>query len=137
MIRPDLTLRGSVSSLAIIAATSVLGVHSAYAQQQAAPAAEAPTPEAQATSETAPSVSEVVVTGSTSRRTLLNASVAITAVNQVELQQRAPRNTADILETVPGIFVESTAGPVSNNYSVRGLPGEANSSFVCSRTACR
>ncbi len=122
LIRPTLTLRGSVSSLAIIAATSVLGVHSAYAQQAAPPVATT-TPDAQATSETAPSVSEVVVTGSTSRRTLLNASVAITAVNQVELQQRAPRNTADILETVPGIFVESTAGPVSNNYSVRGLPG--------------
>lgn len=71
----------------------------------------------------ASSVNEIVVTGSTSKRTLLNASVAVTQVSNADLQQKAPRNTADILETIPGIFVEATAGPVSNNYSVRGLPG--------------
>jgi len=68
-------------------------------------------------------LSTVVVTGSTSQRTLLNASVAITAINSADLEQKAPRNTVDVLEMVPGIFVEGTAGPVSNNYSVRGLPG--------------
>jgi iron complex outermembrane recepter protein len=65
----------------------------------------------------------VVVTGSTSKRTLLDASVAITAVNSAALDQKAPRTTVDVLELIPGIFVEGTAGPVSNNYSVRGLPG--------------
>ena len=65
----------------------------------------------------------VVVTGSTSRRTLLDASVAITSISNDDLEQKAPRNTADVLEMVPGIYVEGTAGPVSNNYSVRGLPG--------------
>jgi iron complex outermembrane receptor protein len=65
----------------------------------------------------------VVVTGSTSKRTLLDASVAITSISADQLEQKAPRNTADVLELVPGIYVEGTAGPVSNNYSVRGLPG--------------
>jgi iron complex outermembrane recepter protein len=65
----------------------------------------------------------VVVTGSTSQRTLLNASLAVTAINESALDQRAPRTTVDVLQMVPGIFVEGTAGPVSNNYSVRGLPG--------------
>jgi iron complex outermembrane receptor protein len=65
----------------------------------------------------------VVVTGSTSKRTLLDASVAITSINNAALEQKAPRTTVDVLELVPGIFVEGTAGPVSNNYSVRGLPG--------------
>ncbi len=74
-------------------------------------------------------VNEVVVTGSTSKRTLLDASVAITLVNRQQLEQKAPRSTADVLETVPGFFVEGTAGPVSNNYSVRGLPG-GGSTFV-------
>ena len=37
--------------------------------------------------------------------------------------RRAPRSTADMLELVPGIFVEATAGEASNNYSVRGLQG--------------
>jgi iron complex outermembrane receptor protein len=65
----------------------------------------------------------IVVTGSTSERTLLNASVDVTVVTPTDLEQKAPRTTADVLQLVPGIFVESTAGPVSNNYSVRGLPG--------------
>ena len=69
----------------------------------------------------------VVVTGSTSKRTLLDASVSITAIDNDALQQKAPRNTVDVLQLVPGIFVEGTAGPVSNNYSVRGLPGGGNS----------
>jgi iron complex outermembrane recepter protein len=68
-------------------------------------------------------LSTVVVTGSTSKRTLLDASVAVTAINSADLDQKAPRTTVDVLEMVPGIYVEGTAGPVSNNYSVRGLPG--------------
>lgn len=73
---------------------------------------------------TAPTLSTIVVTGTTSKkRTLLNASLAITAISSTDLQQKAPLGTDDILEMVPGIFVEGTAGPVSNNYSVRGLPG--------------
>ena len=68
-------------------------------------------------------LSTVVVTGSTSKRTLLDASVAITSVSSADLEQKAPRGTDDVLEMVPGIYVEGTAGPVSNNYSVRGLPG--------------
>ena len=65
----------------------------------------------------------VVVTGSTSKRTLLNASVDVNVATPTDLAEKAPRSTADVLELVPGIFVEGTAGPVSNNYSVRGLPG--------------
>jgi outer membrane receptor protein involved in Fe transport len=65
----------------------------------------------------------IIVTGTTSKRTVLNASLAVTAVSSADLDQKAPRGTDDVLELVPGIFVEGTAGPVSNNYSVRGLPG--------------
>jgi outer membrane receptor protein involved in Fe transport len=75
--------------------------------------------------ETAPdaALQTVVVTGTTTKRTLLNSSVAITAISAADLDQKAPRGTDDVLEMIPGIFVEGTAGPVSNNYSVRGLPG--------------
>jgi outer membrane receptor protein involved in Fe transport len=65
----------------------------------------------------------IFVTGTTSKRTLLNSSVDITVATSADLEQRAPRSTADVLDLIPGIFVEGTAGPVSNNYSVRGLPG--------------
>jgi iron complex outermembrane recepter protein len=81
------------------------------------------TPQAPEEPTAAQPLQTVVVTGSTSQRTLLNASVAITAINNEALQQRAPRTTVDVLQLIPGIFVEGTAGPVSNNYSVRGLPG--------------
>ena len=101
---------------------------------QAAPAQPAPaTGPSTATTTTvedasgAQELQTVVVTGSTSKRTLLDASVAITAINNEALQQQAPRNTVGVLQMVPGIFVEGTAGPVSNNYSVRGLPGGGNS----------
>jgi iron complex outermembrane recepter protein len=88
------------------------------------PAAPPPSPAAQPDESTgADALSTVVVTGSTSKRTLLDASVAITSISATDLQQKAPRTTVDVLEMVPGIFVEGTAGPVSNNYSVRGLPG--------------
>lgn len=65
----------------------------------------------------------IVVTGSTSKRTLLDASVDVTIATPTQIEQKAPRTTADVLSLIPGIFVESTAGPVSNNYSVRGLRG--------------
>ena len=97
--------------------------------QDNTPAAAAPPPVGPAPAQPAEAVTEpnaletVVVTGSTSRRTLLDASVAITSISNEDLEQKAPRNTADVLEMVPGIYVEGTAGPVSNNYSVRGLPG--------------
>ncbi|GGB41511.1 TonB-dependent receptor [Sphingomonas metalli] len=66
----------------------------------------------------------IVVTGTTSRdRPLITASADITYANREAIDRRAPRSTADMLELVPGIFVEGTAGQVSNNYSVRGLQG--------------
>ena len=70
---------------------------------------------------------EIIVTGSTSERTLLNASVDVTQIKPEQLEEFSPRTTADVLKLIPGVFVESTAGPVSNNYSVRGLPGGGQS----------
>ncbi len=67
---------------------------------------------------------EIVVTGTTAKdRTILNSSSDVIAINEVALDQKAPRSTDEVLEMIPGMFVEDTAGAVSNNYSVRGLPG--------------
>jgi iron complex outermembrane recepter protein len=111
-VSQKISLAGAGSALAMaICALS----QPAFAQDAAA------APQTSAADENPANV--IVVTGSTSKRTLLDASVAVTQVNQADLLQKAPRNTADLLETIPGIFVEATAGPVSNNYSVRGLPG--------------
>lgn len=67
---------------------------------------------------------EIVVTGTTSRdRPLITSSADITFATREDIDRRAPRSTADLLELVPGVFVEGTAGELSNNYSVRGLQG--------------
>ena len=67
---------------------------------------------------------DIVVTGQTTRnRPLITASADITLASREDIDRRAPKSTADLLELVPGIFVEGTAGQVSNNYSVRGLQG--------------
>lgn len=66
----------------------------------------------------------IIVTGQTTRdRPLITSSADITIATREDIDRRAPRSTADLLELVPGIFVEGTAGELSNNYSVRGLQG--------------
>ncbi len=125
------------TSVAVLAACAAAGLSTAaHAQIQAGPPVAQTTtapgaPVSAAVGTTAPedTLETVVVTGSTSKRTLRDASVAITDVTPQDLAQKFPRSTAEVLETVPGIFVEGTAGGVSNNYSVRGLPG-GGSQFV-------
>jgi iron complex outermembrane receptor protein len=116
--------------LSILAALSLSATTTSFAGPGSADTTPAQTtttaPDSAATAEQ-PGLNTVVVTGSTSKRTLLDASVDVTAVTQAQLEQKAPRTTADVLSLIPGIFVESTAGPVSNNYSVRGLPGGGQS----------
>ena len=78
----------------------------------------------QAVPPTAGGLDEIVVTGQTTRnRTLITSSADITFATAADIDRRAARSTSDLLELVPGIFVEGTAGEVSNNYSVRGLQG--------------
>jgi iron complex outermembrane recepter protein len=105
------------------------------AYQPGAPAAAA-SPEPAAAAPAAPEepqpaatpAQEIIVTGNTSgKRTLFNSSSDVTLASAADLQRKAARSTAETLELVPGIFVEGTAGPVSNNYSVRGLSGGGQS----------
>ena len=82
-----------------------------------------PNTEAQSDGQT---LNDIVIVGNTSgKRTLFNSSSDVTLANAADIQRKAPRSTAEALELVPGIFVEGTAGSVSNNYSVRGLRGGA------------
>ncbi|UYB52601.1 TonB-dependent receptor [Xanthomonas sp. AM6] len=66
----------------------------------------------------------VIVTGTTAaHRTVLQSSSAITVADQQALDRKAPRSTAQALELIPGMFVEASGGEISNNFSVRGMPG--------------
>ena len=114
-----MTIKSSLKS-ALLASTACLAMP-ALAQT----AAPAPTADAAAAADTdATSDSEIVVTGQTTRnRPLITASADITLADRAAIDRKAPRSTADLLELIPGIFVEATAGQISNNYSVRGLQG--------------
>lgn len=117
---------------ALLVGTAILPLTGAMAQetpgatQPAPPSTDQATPpntEAQSDGQT---LNDIVVVGNTSgKRTLFNSSSDVTLANAADIQRKAPRSTAEALELVPGIFVEGTAGAVSNNYSVRGLRGGA------------
>jgi iron complex outermembrane recepter protein len=116
--------------LGILAALSLTATAPVLAQRAAGAADAAPSSAgaqdaapAEAPSNEQAGLDTIVVTGVTSKRNVLNSSVDVSVATATEIEQKAPRTTADVLQLIPGIFVESTAGPVSNNYSVRGLPG--------------
>ena len=113
----------SANSIAAAVAGILWGAGRAAFAQDAGPAATSTA----ATANDETTLETIIVTGTTSKRTLLNSSADVTLASESDLVQKAPRSTVDILELVPGIFVEGTAGPVSNNYSVRGLPGGGQS----------
>jgi outer membrane receptor protein involved in Fe transport len=111
---------------AVLPATGAMAQQTPDTTQPAAQSAEpttAPNTDAQSDGQT---LNDIVVVGNTSgKRTLFNSSSDVTLANAADIQRKAPRSTAEALELVPGIFVEGTAGAVSNNYSVRGLRGGA------------
>ncbi|WP_084238966.1 TonB-dependent receptor domain-containing protein [Sphingomonas asaccharolytica] len=121
---------------ALLVGSAVLPATGAMAQQTPPQTPDATQPAAQSAEPTTPpntdarsdgqTLNDIVVVGNTSgKRTLFNSSSDVTLANAADIQRKAPRSTAEALELVPGIFVEGTAGAVSNNYSVRGLRGGA------------
>jgi iron complex outermembrane receptor protein len=67
---------------------------------------------------------EMVVTGTTTPRQNLAASVAVTTLSAQEVEQAAPRSTTEMLRYVPGFTrVESSGGEVNQNISMRGVLG--------------
>ena len=118
----------STLKMMLLAGSAALVASPALAQTATAnpPADPQPTtaPGAQPPAADTSSMQEIIVTGNTSgKRTLFNSSSDVTLASNADILRKAPRSTAETLELVPGIFVQGTAGPVSNNYSVRGLGG--------------
>ncbi|MCF6128434.1 TonB-dependent receptor [Flavobacterium sp. AS60] len=65
---------------------------------------------------------EVVVTGVVNPRAKIKSSVSITSLDVKQVEQSAPRSTAEIFRTIPGIRSESSGGEGNANISVRGVP---------------
>lgn len=64
----------------------------------------------------------VVVTGTFNPQSKLESTVAITTLDQRTIEQQAPRSTGELIDAIPGFYVESNGGEVGNNIYPRGLP---------------
>jgi iron complex outermembrane receptor protein len=67
-----------------------------------------------------------VETGTFGGQTVLESSVAISVANQENLRKIGARNLADILETVPGYYVDGSAGAVFSRVYARGMSASAS-----------
>ncbi len=68
------------------------------------------------------SLDQVIITGVTNPRSKIESSVSITTMRPNTIQQSAPRTTAEIFRTIPGIRSESSGGEGNSNIAVRGVP---------------
>ncbi len=72
--------------------------------------------------EDATQLDDVVVTGVVNPRSKLQSSVSVSSVSTTQIDQTAPRATAEIFRSIPGIKSESTGGEGNANITVRGIP---------------
>ena len=75
---------------------------------------------------------EVVVTGTAAGAELrkVEASFAITTLDDTAITEFAPQSTADLLRLVPGVWSESTGGVSGANVMVRGFPGGGDAPYL-------
>lgn len=71
-------------------------------------------------------VEEVVVTGraGSEAQRKVEASYAITVVNEEKLRLQSPPSVAEVLKNVPGLWVEASGGVGGANIRARGIPIE-------------
>ena len=72
--------------------------------------------------EKASNIDEIVVTGVVRSATKLQSSVSVSSISSAQIEQAAPRATAEIFRSIPGIKSESTGGEGNANITVRGIP---------------
>lgn len=65
---------------------------------------------------------EVIITGVTNPKSKIESSVSITTLRPQKIAESAPRSTAEIFRTIPGIRSESSGGEGNANIAVRGVP---------------
>lgn len=77
-------------------------------------------------------VEEVIVTGTPGGAEMkrFDASFAISTISDEEIKQVSPASTADLLKTIPGVWVESSGGVSGANIFVRGFPSGGDADFV-------
>lgn len=67
---------------------------------------------------------EIVVTGrlGTATQKKVEASYSITTLDDDDVRQRAIGNLAEVMQQIPGVWADSSAGVTANNIRVRGIP---------------
>lgn len=75
---------------------------------------------------------EMIVTGTPGGAAVrkFDASFAISTISEEEITKVAPASTADLLKTIPGVWVESSGGVSGANIFVRGFPSGGDADFV-------
>lgn len=71
---------------------------------------------------------EIVVTGVVNSKSKLESSISITTLKPDAIAKSAPRTTAEIFRTIPGIRSEASGGDGNTNITVRGVPISAGGS---------
>lgn len=73
-------------------------------------------------------IDDVVITGNANPKASIKTSISITTIKPKEIENAAPRTTAEIFRTIPGIRAESSGGEGNSNLTVRGVPVSAGGS---------
>jgi len=72
----------------------------------------------------------LVVTGTATPIEKLESSVAVTTLTDVEIEEQSPQSSAELLEVVPGFYVEASGGQGGNNVWARGIPQDGSFRYV-------
>ncbi len=72
----------------------------------------------------------VIVTGTLNSISKIESSVALTTINTSFLEKIAPRSTANVLQYIPGFYVESSGGETNNNLFSRGMSAEGSFQYI-------
>ena len=76
------------------------------------------------------SLQTIIITGVTHPIINLESGVAATSISENDIFELAPRSTADVLQKIPGFYVETSNGEVSNSLFSRGMPSEGSYQYV-------
>ena len=76
----------------------------------------------------AKTIDEVVITGNSNPKASIKTSTSISTLKMKDIENAAPRTTAEIFRTIPGIRSESSGGEGNSNITVRGVPVSAGGS---------
>lgn len=72
----------------------------------------------------------IVATAQREPRIKLETSTAVTTLQPRDIDREAPRGPADLLQLVPGFYVEDSGGEVNNNLFARGMPADGSFRYV-------